>query len=57
MDEKKIRDIIRRPTGGRPVEKESDHFEQCPGCGGWFDCRNLDEVLSHLGPHKAEPKQ
>lgn len=56
MDEEKIRDIIGKPSA-KLAEKESDHFEQCPACGGWFDCRNLDEVLSHLGPHKAEPKQ
>ena len=31
---------------------ESDHFMKCPGCGEWFDMRDLAQVLSHV--HDAE---
>ncbi len=56
MDEETIREIIGKPSD-KPALTEVDHFEQCPACGGWFDCRNLEDVMSHLGPHKAEPRQ
>ena len=23
---------------------------QCPACGGWFDCRDLEQVFEHEGP-------
>ena len=31
---------------------ESDHFLKCPGCGEWFDMRDLGEVIEHV--HDAE---
>lgn len=31
---------------------ESDHFMKCPGCGQWFDMRDLAQVFSHV--HDAE---
>jgi hypothetical protein len=31
------------------AETEADHLMQCPGCGQWFDMRNLSEVIEH-GP-------
>ena len=33
-------------------ETESDHFMKCPGCGQWFDMRDLAQVFSHV--HDAE---
>jgi hypothetical protein len=27
---------------------ESDHHMKCPGCGGWFDMRDLAQVLAHV---------
>ena len=30
---------------------EADHF-MCPGCGEWFDMRDLAQVLEHV--HDAE---
>jgi hypothetical protein len=45
-------------TGARPMiargvdadgiaETEADHFMKCPGCGEWFDMRDLGQVLKH----------
>jgi hypothetical protein len=31
---------------------ETDHFMRCPGCGEWFDMRDLSQVLAHI--HDAE---
>lgn len=31
---------------------EADHFATCPGCGQWFDLRDLDQILVHF--HDAE---
>jgi hypothetical protein len=40
------------------AETEADHFMNCPGCGEWFDMRDLSAVLDHEGPlplpHPAE---
>jgi hypothetical protein len=27
---------------------EADHHMKCPGCGGWFDPRDLGEVAEHI---------
>jgi hypothetical protein len=27
---------------------EGDHFLKCPGCGEWFDMRDLDQVIDHI---------
>jgi hypothetical protein len=29
------------------VKTEADHFMKCPGCGEWFDMRDLGQVLAH----------
>jgi hypothetical protein len=34
------------------ARSEADHFMQCPGCGQWFDMRDLGQVLEHV--HDAE---
>jgi hypothetical protein len=34
---------------------EADHFMKCPGCGEWFDMRDLGQVLAHI--HDAEIEQ
>ena len=31
---------------------EADHFMKCPGCGEWFDMRDLGQVLAHA--HDSE---
>jgi hypothetical protein len=31
---------------------EADHHMKCPGCGEWFDMRELGEVIEHV--HDAE---
>jgi hypothetical protein len=44
-----------RDTGFDPdgvAETEADHFMKCPGCGEWFDMRDLDQLLAHV--HDAE---
>ena len=37
---------------GRDVDNvastEADHHMKCPGCGGWFDMRDLGEVVEHI---------
>lgn len=39
-----------RPNSG------ADHFEKCPACGHLIDCRDLAEVMEHVGPHQAPHK-
>jgi len=34
------------------AKTEADHFATCPGCGQWFDLRDLDQILVHF--HDAE---
>jgi CRISPR/Cas system type I-B associated protein Csh2 (Cas7 group RAMP superfamily) len=34
------------------AQTEADHHMQCPGCGQWFDMRDLGQVLAHV--HDAE---
>jgi hypothetical protein len=34
------------------AEAEADHFMKCPGCGEWFDMRDLAQLLVHV--HDAE---
>jgi hypothetical protein len=34
------------------AETEADHFMKCPGCGQWFDMRDLSQVIQHV--HDAE---
>jgi uncharacterized C2H2 Zn-finger protein len=30
------------------AQTESDHFMKCPGCGEWFDMRELAQVFKHI---------
>jgi hypothetical protein len=34
------------------AKTEADHHMKCPGCGQWFDMRDLGRVLAHV--HDAE---
>jgi hypothetical protein len=34
------------------AETEADNFMKCPGCGEWFDMRELGQVIQHV--HDAE---
>jgi hypothetical protein len=27
---------------------ETDNFMKCPGCGEWFDMRELEQVTKHI---------
>ncbi|SHG50290.1 hypothetical protein [Bradyrhizobium erythrophlei] len=47
--------MIRRYTGVDAdgiAESDADHSMRCPGCGEWFDMRDLSQVLAHI--HDAE---
>jgi hypothetical protein len=37
---------------GRDVDNaaptEAEHHMKCPGCGRWFDMRDLGEVVEHI---------
>jgi hypothetical protein len=44
-----------KPDGWTPAS-EADHFEKCPTCGHMIDCRDLAEVMQHVGPHQAPTK-
>jgi uncharacterized C2H2 Zn-finger protein len=41
---------------GRDVDgvakHDADHFMKCPGCGQWFDMRDVGQVIEHV--HDAE---
>lgn len=45
---------------GKPIDDLPDderrHFMKCPGCGRWFDMRDLGQVAEHVGelPHGGE---
>jgi hypothetical protein len=43
--------IIGKQTGGPPLS-EAEHFWKCDACGGWFDMRDLAQMLAHV--HDAE---
>jgi uncharacterized C2H2 Zn-finger protein len=34
------------------AQTEGNHFIRCPGCGEWFDMRDLCQVLEHV--HDAD---
>jgi hypothetical protein len=34
----------------RKPATEAEHFLRCPACGGWFDIRDLAQVIEHAGP-------
>jgi hypothetical protein len=40
------------PTASR--NRKADHFVKCPGCGEWFDMRDLAQVLGHVPPPEVE---
>ena len=43
---------------GAEPKSESDHYMKCPICGGYFDMRDLAQVLEHEGPlpHPVQDK-
>jgi hypothetical protein len=46
-----------RYTGFGPdgvAETEADHFMKCPGCGEWFDMRDLGQLLAHIHDQEIE---
>lgn len=30
------------------AQTEADHHMKCPGCGQWFDMRDLKQVAEHI---------
>jgi len=50
-----IVDIFADPDG--VAETEADHFMKCPGCGEWFDMRDLDQLLAHVHDAEIEIKE
>jgi hypothetical protein len=34
------------------AETEAGHFTKCPGCGEWFEMRDLRQMLEHV--HDAD---
>jgi hypothetical protein len=34
------------------AKTEADHFMKSPGCGQWFDMRDLGQMIAHV--HDAE---
>jgi hypothetical protein len=36
------------------AQTEADHFMQCPGCGQWFDMRDLELVRAHVHDPEIE---
>ena len=30
------------------AKSDADHFMECPGCGEWFDMRDLGQVFQHI---------
>ena len=36
------------------AETDADHFMKCPGCGQWFDMRDLGEVIEHVHDQDVE---
>jgi|GEM_PF-3908536 len=28
--------------------KDNEHFQYCPNCATWFDCRDLNQVVPHF---------
>ena len=43
----------------REVTSEAEHLVRCPDCGGYFDTRNLAQVIEHAGPlpHPAQDRK
>jgi hypothetical protein len=36
------------------AQTEADHFMKCPGCGQWFDMRDLRQVIEHVHDGEIE---
>jgi hypothetical protein len=36
------------------AQTEADHFMKCPGCGRWFDMRDLRQVSEHAHDEDIE---
>jgi hypothetical protein len=48
---------IPRNTGrdaDNAARNEADHHMKCPGCGQWFDMRDLSQVLAHVHDTEIE---
>ena len=45
-------------VGGEPPA-EAEHFLRCPVCGGYFDLRDLAQVIERAGPlpHPAQDQK
>jgi len=45
-------------VGTKPAT-EAEHSLRCPDCGGYFDMRDLGQVMEHAGPlpHPAEDRE
>lgn len=39
------------------AKTEVDHFMKCPGCGRWFDMRDLKQVSEHIHDGGFEIKE
>ena len=50
-------EIVGQRVGGKP-KSEAEHFTQCATCSGYFDMRDLGQVMEHEGPlpHPAQDK-
>jgi hypothetical protein len=48
------RSLRRGEIVGERVDREgtsdAEHFHRCPACGGYFDIRDLAQVIEHAGP-------
>jgi CRISPR/Cas system type I-B associated protein Csh2 (Cas7 group RAMP superfamily) len=48
-------------TPGRDVNgiarTEADHHMKRPGCGQWFDMRDLAQVMAHIHDQEVEVRQ
>ena len=47
----------RRVDPDGATETEADHFMKFPGCGEWFDMRDLDQLLAHVHDAEIEIKE
>jgi uncharacterized C2H2 Zn-finger protein len=36
------------------AQAEANHFMKCPGCGEWFDLRDLGQIIRHVHDPEIE---
>jgi hypothetical protein len=36
------------------ANNEADYFEKCPGCGEWFDLRDMAQMAKHIHGEEIE---